>query len=45
MNLKNFVEQIFQEIVYEYENEKMIKNGGFIKKTTALEILGGTKNV
>lgn len=45
MNLEQYVKQMFEEIVKEYENEKMIKNGGLIQKTTAYEILGGVDNV
>lgn len=35
MNIKKIVEELFGEIVDDYENEKMIENGGIIKKTTA----------
>jgi len=45
MNIKKYTEQMFNEIVKEYENEKMIKNKGYIQKTTAYEILGGVDNV
>lgn len=39
MEAKIIARQMFKEIVEEYENEKMIKQGGFIKKTTPREIL------
>ena len=42
---KKIVEEMFDDIVFEYENEQMIKNGGIVKKTTSLEILGGKENV
>lgn len=45
MNIKKYTEEIFQEIVRDYENEKMIQNKGILKKTTAYKILGGKKNV
>ena len=45
MNIKNFTNKMFKEIVQEYENEKMIQEGGCLKKTTAYEFLGGIKNV
>lgn len=45
MNIKKIVEEMFDDIVFEYENEQMIKNGGIVKKTTSLEILGGKENV
>lgn len=45
MNIKNLVDEMFDEIVKEYENDKMIENGGFLKRTTAHEFLGGVKNV
>lgn len=45
MNIKKIVEEMFGEIVLEYENEQMIRNGGIVKKTTSSEILGGKENV
>lgn len=41
---KKIVDKMFKEIVYDYENEKMIQNGGVLRKTTANEFLGGLKN-
>lgn len=35
MNIKKIVEELFEEIVKDYENEKMVQNGGIVKKTTA----------
>ena len=45
MNIKKIVEELFGEIVEDYENEKMIRNGGLVKKTTASEFVGGRDNV
>ena len=45
MNIEKFANKIFEEIVYEYENKKMIQNKGFVQRTTAKEFLGGLKNV
>lgn len=45
MNKKNFLDEIFEELVEEYETEKMLRNGGFVKRLTASEFLGGLKNV
>lgn len=45
MNIKKIVEEMFGEIVKDYENENMIKNGGYVKKTTACEIVGGKEDV
>lgn len=45
MNLKKFTEQIFNEIVKEYESEKMIENRGYVQRTTSAQFLGGIKNV
>ena len=45
MNIENYVDKIFNEIVQDYENEKMIQEGGVLKRTTAYEFLGGLKNV
>lgn len=45
MNIKNLVDEMFNEIKQNYENEKMIQEGGFIKKTTARDFLGGLNNV
>ena len=39
MNIKKIIEEMFGEIVEDYENEKMIKNKGFVKKQKANEIL------
>ena len=38
-NSKQIAQKLFREIVEEYENEKMIKNNGFIQKTTIKEYL------
>ena len=35
MNIEKIVEEMFGDITKEYENEKMIKNKGIVKKTTA----------
>ena len=35
MNIKKIVEEMFGDIVQEYENEKMIKNKGIVKRTKA----------
>ena len=45
MNIQKIVDKMFNEIVKDYENEKMIQNGGYTNKTTAQEFLGGKKNV
>lgn len=45
MNIEKYVDKVFSEIVKDYENEKMIQDGGCLKKTTANEFLGGLKNV
>ena len=45
MNIKNLVNEMFIEIVKDYENEKMIENKGCIQRTTACEFLGGRQNV
>lgn len=45
MDLEKYVEKLFKEMVYEYENKKMIQDKGIIKKTTASEFLGGLDNV
>lgn len=39
MNIKKIVEELFGEIVEDYENEQMLKNGGCIKKTVASDFL------
>ena len=39
MNIKRIVEELFGEIVEDYENEQMIKNGGCVKKTIAGDFL------
>ncbi|MBO5180188.1 MAG: hypothetical protein J6B87_07590 [Clostridia bacterium] len=36
---KQIAQQLFKEIVQDYENEKMIKNGGFVQRTTSSEFL------
>lgn len=36
---KQIAQELFKEIVQEYENEKMIKNGGFVQRTTSSEFL------
>lgn len=36
---KQIAEELFKEIVQDYENEKMIKNGGFVQRTTSSEFL------
>lgn len=36
---KQIAEKLFKEIVQDYENEKMIKNGGFVQRTTSSEFL------
>lgn len=41
MNIEKIINEMFQDIIEDYENEKMIQNKGYIKKTTAQEILGG----
>lgn len=45
MNYKSLVNEMFKEIVEDYENEKMIQCGGCVKRTTAQEFLGGLDNV
>lgn len=39
MDSKQIAQQLFDEIVERYENEKMLKNGGFVRRTTATELL------
>lgn len=39
MQAKQIAQKMFTDIVKEYENEKMIKQGGFVKKTTPKKIL------
>lgn len=36
---KQIAQNLFNEIVKEYENEKMLKNGGFVEKTTTTKFL------
>ena len=43
MKYKKMVDKMFNEIKKDYENKKMIQNGGIIKKTTVDEFLGGLK--
>lgn len=45
MNIRSFADEIIEEIIKEYENEKMIENGGFVQRTTTAEFLGGLKHV
>ena len=42
---KKIADKIIKELIQNYENEKMIQNGGYIKKIKAKEIIGGLKNV
>ena len=35
MNIKQIVDKMFLDIVQDYENEKMMKNGGFVCRTTS----------
>lgn len=39
MDIKQIAEEMFNDIVRDYENEKMIKNKGFVCKTTSSEFL------
>lgn len=39
MNKKELAKKMFQEIVKDYENEKMIENKGFVQRTTTEEFL------
>lgn len=39
MKIKNLAKKMFDEIVEDYENEKMIKDGGLVKRTTSKEFL------
>lgn len=38
MNIKKIVEEMFGDLVDDYENEKMIQNRGIVKKTIARDI-------
>ena len=35
MNIKQIANKMFLDIVQDYENEKMMKNGGFVCRTTS----------
>lgn len=39
MNIKQLAEKMFFDIVQDYENEKMMKNGGFVCRTKTSEFL------
>ena len=39
MDIKQMTERMFTEIVRDYENEKMMRNGGFVCRTTSSEFL------
>lgn len=43
MNIKKIIEEMFGEAIEEYENEKMIKNRGIVKRTTAKDILNNRR--
>lgn len=45
MNIEKLAKQMFNEIVKDYENEKMIENRGYVQRTTSAQFLGGIKNV
>lgn len=45
MNIEKIIRELFEDAIDEYENEKMIENGGVVKRTTSSEFLGGLKNV
>lgn len=41
--IKQMAQQLFKEIVEEYENEKMLKNGGFVQRTTSSQFLANRR--
>lgn len=45
MNIEKLVTKMFNEMVRDYENKKLVQNKSIVKRTTASEILGGKKNV
>lgn len=40
---KQIAEELFNEIVRDYENEKMLRNGGFVEKTTSAKFLSSRR--
>lgn len=38
-NSKQIAQKLFKEIVIDYENEKMLKNRGFVQRTTSIDFL------